>query len=132
MNTILNRLKKLQENVYAPYSHYQVAAIVIGDNGKEYVGVNVENASYPVGICAEKAAIAAAITDGCQQITEIHLLCGQNKEHGSPCGSCRQFINEFMVSNGKIHIYNTLGDVKTYTMDDLLPLSFKKKDLLGE
>lgn len=132
MNKILKKLQALQQHVYAPYSHYPVTAVVIGDNDQEYYGVNIENAAYPVGTCAERVAISAAITDGCHRIQAVHLLCGTTTEFGSPCGACRQFINEFMDVDGKVFIYNNAGDVHTYTMQDLLPMSFKKKDLLGE
>ncbi len=132
MNKIWNKLQALQAHAYAPYSHYPVTAMVVGDNDVEYYGVNIENAAYPVGTCAERAAISAAITDGCRKIKAVHLLCGTTTKHGSPCGACRQFINEFITADGKIFIYNNVGEVKTYTIQDLLPMSFKKQDLLGE
>ncbi len=127
--TIFNQLKQLQEHCYAPYSKYPVAVIVIDNKGNQYAGVNVENAAFPVGICAEKAAISAAVTNGVKELKELHLICGTGTEFGSPCGSCRQFISEFMDKNAPVFIYNINGEVKEFTVSQLLPFGFEKKNL---
>ncbi len=77
---------------YAPYSRYLVGAVVRARDGREFEGVNVENAAYPLGICAEKAAIAAAVAAGCGpgDIEAIGITA-------SPCGGCRQWLYEFRI-----------------------------------
>ncbi len=87
------------------------------------------NAAYPVGICAEKAAISNAITHGVKTFKELHLICGTTSEFGSPCGSCRQFISEFMDKKAPIFIYNINGEVKQFTVEELLPYGFEKENL---
>ncbi len=126
---VFNQLKTLQNNCYAPYSKYKVAVIVIDNDGNQYQGVNVENAAYPVGVCAEKIAIGNALAHGAKAIKELHLICGTTPDFGSPCGSCRQFISEFMDKKAPVFIYNINGEVKEFTVEQLLPYGFEKSNL---
>lgn len=119
-------LKELQKKSYCPYSLYKVAAIAIDECKNKYYGVNVENASYGVGICAERVAISNAIVNGAKEIKEIHLICNESTAFGTPCGACRQFMAEFMSDNSKIIIYNNNGDTKTFLFNELLPECFRK------
>ncbi len=121
-----NELRELQKKSYCPYSKYKVAAIAINEKGDFFCGVNIENASYGVGTCAERTAIANAIVNGSKKINEIHLICGNNNNFGSPCGACRQFMAEFMSDKAKIIIYNKKGEWKEYTLKELLPNCFRK------
>lgn len=117
-----------QKNSYAPYSHYNVSAAVLMSSGKVYLGVNVENASYPAGICAEGNAISNAIQAGERKIIAIAIVGGPNytiKDYCAPCGICRQVIREF--ANPKetvIIIAKTVSDYKEMTLEQLLPESF--------
>ena len=121
MQKKFEKLIKLQENAYAPYSKYHVAAIVMAD-GKEYVGVNVENAAYPLTVCAERNAIAMMVVDGKTKFDEVYLLAGNNESFSTPCGGCRQVLYEFARSKKTpIHILNCNGEVQSYTIDELLP-----------
>lgn len=123
--TFFNQLKQLQKKAYAPYSHYKVAAIaIVGD--KQYEGVNIENAAYGIGTCAERTAIANAIVAGEKKIDNLHILCDSGKKFGSPCGACRQFMAEFMHDNAKIFLYNNQGDITEYYLKSLLPSAFRK------
>ncbi len=107
---------------YAPYSRFHVGAAILAEDGKIYRGGNVENASYPEGICAETAAIAAMRMGGGRRIVEIAIVA---KGDGiKPCGGCRQRILEFSDSSTKIHCCNKDGATQSYTMAELLPYSF--------
>jgi cytidine deaminase len=99
---------------YAPYSQYLVGAVVRTRDGHEFAGVNVENAAYPLGICAEKNAIAAAVTAGYGpgDLVGIGITA-------SPCGGCRQWLHEFRI--GEVSYRNDTGELRTVTAADLLP-----------
>ena len=87
VNTVL-------EKAYVPYSKFPVAALLIDDNDNKHVGVNVENASYGLGICAERNVIPTAVTQGMKKI-KVLVVTGGTPEPISPCGACRQVISEF-------------------------------------
>lgn len=108
---------------HAPYSHFRVGAAVLSDSGKIYAGCNVENASYPEGICAETAAIAAMVSDGGMQIKEIAIV-GESDDLLTPCGGCRQRIREFGDSAALIHSCGSEGLRRSFTLAELLPHSF--------
>ena len=84
--------KKVRKRAYAPYSNYKVGAAVLTESGQIYKGVNVENAVYPDTICAERAAIFAAVGNGETKILAVAVV---TKKGGTPCGSCRQVMSEF-------------------------------------
>lgn len=125
---MLNELKKLLENSYAPYSSYHVSAILITKTGKKYEGVNIENASYGATICAERVAIFKAISEKETSFKELHILNDKGKI-GMPCFMCRQVFLEFFDEKTKIYVYNTKGDYETYTVKELCPHPFSKEDL---
>jgi cytidine deaminase len=99
---------------YAPYSNYYVGAAVRARDGRVIVGANVENAAYPLGVCAERAAIAKAASDGLRpgDLEEIAITA-------SPCGGCRQWLHEWRFD--RVHFRRADGTVATYAADDLLP-----------
>ena len=117
-----------QKNSYAPYSHYNVSAAVLMSSGKIYRGVNVENASYPAGICAERNAIFHAIQEGERVIVAIAIVGGPDytiKDYCAPCGVCRQVMREFCVPKEmKVIFARTPTDYKEMTLEELLPESF--------
>lgn len=118
---------KNKKNSYSPYSNFRVSALVKTKNGKIFKGVNIENAAYSPTICAERSALASAISNGEREFSYI-IINGDSKDT-FPCGVCRQFIREFADSDTKIVIANSTDDYKIYTIEDLLPHSFSKKDL---
>jgi cytidine deaminase len=101
-------------NAYAPYSSYTVGAVARARDGREFVGVNVENAAYPLGVCAEKAALTAAAAAGYRP-GDIAAM-GIN---ASPCGGCRQWLHEWRVA--EVSFRRADGSLATYTADELLP-----------
>lgn len=118
---------KNKKNSYSSYSNFKVSALVKTKNGKIFKGVNIENAAYSPTICAERSALASAISNGEREFSYI-IINGDSKDT-FPCGVCRQFIREFADSDTKIVIANSADDYKIYTIEDLLPHSFSKKDL---
>lgn len=124
VNIALNNLK----NSYAPYSGFNVSACVMTSTGKIFTGVNVENASYPAGICAERAACYSAIASGERKIEAIAIVGGKNfkaDDFCPPCGICRQVLREFSSPSELIIILGTAdGRMKEFTLEELLPESF--------
>jgi len=114
MSDLVEQAAAAAANAYAPYSRYLVGAIVRTRDGREFTGVNVENAAYPLGICAEKNAIAAAVTAGYGpgDLEAIGITA-------SPCGGCRQWIYEFRID--EVVYRNDDGELRTATPADLLP-----------
>jgi cytidine deaminase len=111
---LLARAEAVAARAYAPYSNYLVGAVVQARDGRSFEGVNVENAAYPLGICAEKAALAAAVVAGCRpgDLVEIAITA-------SPCGGCRQWLHEFRLE--RITFRNSDGEIVSYTPAELLP-----------
>jgi cytidine deaminase len=111
---LLERARAAAARAYAPYSNYLVGAAVRTRDGRIYEGVNVENAAYPLGICAERTAIACAVVDGCRpgDLAEIAITA-------SPCGGCRQWLHEFRIE--RVTFPNAKGDVVSFTPAELLP-----------
>lgn len=91
-NALIRMAIASSERAYCPYSHYKVGAVLVGANGQAFTGCNVENASYPAGICAERTALVKAISEGVQT---FDLLVIATHNGGSPCGVCRQMLFEF-------------------------------------
>jgi cytidine deaminase len=114
---LLGRAVAIAERAYAPYSNFFVGAAARARDGRIFEGVNVENAAYPLGICAEKTAIACAVVAGCRpgDLEEIAITA-------SPCGGCRQWIHEFGFD--RVTYRNADGEVVTRTPDELLPDTF--------
>ncbi len=108
---------------YAPYSKFLVGAAICDENGDIHTGVNVENAAYPQGSCAEAGAIAAMIMAGGTRITSI-AVAGRGDMLCTPCGGCRQRIREFANPDTPILIADTTGLRQRFTLEDLLPYSF--------
>ncbi|HEY5059320.1 MAG TPA: cytidine deaminase [Gaiellaceae bacterium] len=102
---------------YAPYSNYLVGAIAVTHDGRSYAGVNVENAAYPLGICAEKTAIGKAASDGVRpgDIAEFGISA-------SPCGGCRQWLHEWRVE--RVCFRREDGTIAELSAAELLPESW--------
>ena len=125
---LIQRAFDVLPNSYAPYSKFNVAAAVLCDSGKIYTGVNVENASYPAGLCAERNAIFHAGAEGERHIKAIVIIGGANgviTNYCPPCGVCRQVMREFCRPENLIVIMaKSPDDYIEKTLEELLPLSF--------
>jgi len=111
---LVERAEAAAARAYAPYSRYLVGAVVRTRDGREFAGVNVENAAYPLGICAERSAIAAAVAAGVRpgELAAIGISA-------APCGACRQWLHEFRI--GKVSYRDPGGEIRTTTPAELLP-----------
>lgn len=123
---MFQKLKDNLKNSYSPYSNFPVSAIVVMKDGREFTGVNIENASYGATVCAERAAIFKAVSEGCRKsdFQALHLMVGSGRI-GMPCFMCRQVITEFMDPDAEIICYSTEGDKETYKVRDLCPAPFE-------
>ena len=111
---LLARADEAATRAYAPYSNYLVGAAVLTRDGRVFAAANVENAAYPLGVCAEKAAIAKAASEGAKpgEVEAIAITA-------SPCGGCRQWLHEWRFD--RVHFRRADGGVATYGADELLP-----------
>jgi cytidine deaminase len=118
-----------QAKAYAPYSKFRVGAAVRMD-GHIYEGVNVENASFPLSVCAERNAIANAITAGAHTLEEVAVVTDASPP-SAPCGGCRQVLLEFAKdpANVTVTALNTKGERRSWTLAQLLPDGFSGDEL---
>jgi cytidine deaminase len=111
---------------YAPYSKFHVACCICTDKENLYTGVNVENGSYSLGLCAEASAVSAMVSAGEQHIKSAVILANNNLLC-SPCGACRQRLYEFSTPDTQIHLCNKDSLLRSVSIDELLPLAFDFK-----
>ena len=117
-NTLLQKAEEAGRNAYCNYSGFAVGAALLTESGEIYTGCNIENASYPVGICAERVAFSKAVSDGHRKFRAIAIAGGDSP--CPPCGMCRQFMAEFCQDDFEI----ILSD-KIYRLRELLPVRFE-------
>ena len=115
-----------QEQAYAPYSHYAVGAAVLAADGNLYTGANVENASFGLTICAERAAVFNMVSAGVREIRAV-AVCTMNGV--APCGACRQVMAEFVRADIPVYLVDESGRVQETTLFTLLPHHFGPADL---
>ncbi len=110
---------------YSPYSGFRVGAALVADDGRVFVGANVENAAYPVSSCAEATAVNFAVAQGVRKIETLAVACidAATLEDAYPCGRCRQIMAEFDVE--RILVTTGSGEVREHTLDELLPHRFR-------
>jgi cytidine deaminase len=115
---LYERAVAIARRAYAPYSRFHVGAAVRARDGRVFDGVNVENAAYPLGVCAEKTALTRAVTDGCGpgDLEAIAITA-------SPCGGCRQWLHELGLE--RVVYARTGGEVVSKTPGELLPDTFE-------
>jgi cytidine deaminase len=117
-------LRRLLANSHAPHSGVHVAAAVEAADGRIFYGVNVENAAYPEGLCAEASAIAAAVTQGETSIRRV-WVASSLPDPIWPCGGCRQKILEFAEAGCEIVSLGSAGETESHTIETLLPFGFR-------
>ncbi len=116
----------VREKAYCPYSRFQVGAALLDDKGKMHIGCNVENGAYSNVQCAEASTIGAMVAAGGQKIATIAIVGGGDSlRFCPPCGGCRQRILEFADDNTRIILQDETGAASVFSIDDLLPTSFK-------
>lgn len=114
-----------RERAYAPYSHYAVGAALLSKSGKVYTACNIENAVYSLTICAERAAVFKALSEGEDEFEAIAVVTSNG---GTPCGSCRQVLAEFGLDT-RVVVAKPGQVVSRGTVSELLPGAFGPKDL---
>ena len=118
------------EQAYAPYSGFRVGAALLTDSGETCTGCNVENASYGLTICAERAAISAAVSAGHQKFGAIAIVADSASSTPYPCGACRQVLAEFAAADLPVYVAvaGGLAEFEELTLGELLPLAFRLND----
>jgi cytidine deaminase len=125
---LLAEAKRARENAYAPYSRFKVGAALLGKSGRVYRGCNVENASYGATICAERAAIVQAVSQGEREFDAIAVVADM-PEPVPPCGLCRQVLAEFSPQM-QVIMGNLAGQVRITSVEQLYPGAFTQSALL--
>jgi cytidine deaminase len=132
---LIEKALDARKNAYIPYSHYAVGAAVLTGDGCVYTGCNIENAAFSATICAERTAIFKAVSEGHRTLSRIAIAAAPEGESaplsscGAPCGVCRQVMAEFAAPDFRILLARSAEDYDTYTLPELLPLSFTSKDM---
>ena len=124
------KLLELLNNSYSPYSNFRVSAIAVMKDGKEFYGVNVENASYGVCNCAERSAIYGAISNGYKRydFEKLYVMCDTDKL-GTPCFICRQVISELFEKDKEIICITNKGEERVFKVSELCPYPFDDETL---
>ncbi len=108
-------------SAYAPYSNFRVGAALLCDDGTVITGVNVENRSYGLTICAERTALTTAITQGKTKFTALAIATPDANYPVSPCGACRQVLSEFVGAGFPVYFGSTPDNIIATTMGELFP-----------
>jgi cytidine deaminase len=124
-NSLIAKAMKAREQAYAPYSHFTVGAALLGKSGRVYTGCNVENASYGLSICAERAAVFKAVSEGERDFKAIAVV---TEKGVTPCGACRQVLMEF-GEDMQVIVANESGEYRVLTLRELLPEAFTPENL---
>jgi cytidine deaminase len=127
LNEVIKQAKLARKRAYSPYSHVKIGAAVLTSGGKIYTGSNIENASYGLSCCAERAAIFKAVSEGHKDIIAIAVI-GKSEDFTKPCGACRQVMIEF---NPKMMVLRRSVDgfSADTTASELLPEQFNPPEL---
>mgnify|MGYP006281004973 CR=1 FL=1 len=123
---LLEEARRVHGSAYAPYSNFRVAAALEAEDGRVFSGVNVENASSPVGVCAERVALGTAVSSGARSFRRLALVTSGERP-ATPCGMCRQALAEFGT---ELEVWSeaTDGSVGRWILSDLLPEVFRRDD----
>ncbi len=122
---LLEKAKQASQRAYAPYSKFPVGACILYNDGREFLGCNVENASYGLSLCAERNAMSSAIVEGETSQIEAIAIYSPVQKKCLPCGACRQWICEFATKNSKIILEDDDEKLLILTLEEIFPYSFK-------
>ena len=128
---LIGEAASAMENSYSPYSRFRVGAALLCKNGKIYKGCNIENSSFPAGICAERTALVKAVSEGDTEFDAIAVVGGRDGETDGfcfPCGICRQMLSEFCADDFKIILCDG-KNIREFTLKELLPFKFGSENL---
>ncbi len=125
MEKVLQAAEEARHRAYAPYSHFHVGAAVMLSDGTIVQGCNVENASYGLSVCAERVALWSAVAQGRRDFVAM----GLSLANGTPCGACRQVMRELCSPDMPVWVRTDDGQVRKYTVAELLPDAFSSTDL---
>lgn len=130
---LIDKLKNLANNAYAPYSNFHVVAFFENDKDHDFYGVNIENASYPNTMCAERVAIHSAINSNIDvaNVKKIHVFSPDSEDFLSPCGGCRQTISEHIKNDCDVVMYNKRGESISKKFSEIFPLSIDQNNIKG-
>jgi cytidine deaminase len=126
IQALIEKANAARTNAYAPYSHYPVGAALLTRSGRIYTGVNIENAAYTNGLCAERVAVFKAVSEGEREFEVLALVTDNG---GSPCGACRQVLAEFGLDTLVVIADASGRVVRSLTVAELLPGAFQPSDL---
>lgn len=119
---LVTSAREARRTAYAPYSGYAVGAAVWSEDGRLFTGVNVENASYGLSICAERVAVFRAVSEGARRIQAVAVV---TRDGGAPCGACRQVLAEFADEDTLVWCASDeSAEIREYRLGDLLPSAF--------
>ncbi|MBL8634199.1 MAG: cytidine deaminase [Myxococcales bacterium] len=128
LHDLAEQARAAQALAYAPYSHFPVGAALRTEDGRVFVGANVENASYGLTVCAERTAVFQAVLAGARRIKAI-AICTNLSPPAAPCGMCRQTLAEF-AEEAEIVLLSPSGPAQQTTLSALLPLAFRPSALI--
>lgn len=125
---LIQQAQKAREKAYVPYSKFPVGAALLSKDGALFLGCNIENAAYPVSLCAERTAIFKAVSEGYRDFVALAVIA-DTPGPVSPCGSCRQVMAEFFPHDFPVYLSNLKGDTMHTTVEKLLPGAFVSTDM---
>jgi cytidine deaminase len=128
IEALLDAAREARENAYAPYSRYLVGAAVLTDDGEIFAGANVENASYPLSVCAERSAVQRAASEGARRLVAVAVVGSSPDGPAWPCGGCRQVLHEF-GQDLRVISEDPGGMRHERELAELLPDAFGPEDL---
>ena len=127
INEIIEKAKEARNASYSPYSNFKVGCAILMKNGDYVLGCNVENSSYGLSICAERNAMFQMVSNGYKKDDAVAIcIIGATDTPISPCGACRQVMEELLPKNCRVILTNLKNDVKEMTIEELLPYSFSE------
>jgi cytidine deaminase len=120
---LLAAARAARESAYAPFSGFAVGAALLAEDGRIFTGCNVENRSFGLSLCAERAAVAAAVAAGARRFRAVAVVTDASPP-AAPCGLCRETLAEFCGPDFPVHVANLDGEERTTTLGELLPHPF--------
>jgi len=123
---LIRKAIEARKNSYSPYSNFKVGAALLTADNKLFTGVNIENASYGLTVCAERTALLKAVSEGLVKFTALAVACDTDSfSDAYPCGACRQVMAEFLEDDADIIVSINTGEYRIHKLKELLPHAFR-------